>query len=346
MRKISLHKFITCVFVLSCQDLDRSVEDKLIGLTPYKIAFSSFRIGEFPDIYIIDTDSKNLITVTDNPMRDIDPIWFPDGKNLLLTSNRSGNWNFYWYNLELGTINQYIYGSGDFNNGSWSTDGSKFVYQSKKEGNEDIYVMDIPTGTVTQLTSDPAVDYSPVWSPDGSKIAFVSMRNRNADIYIMDSQGNNQVQVTDSDFMDLEPTWSPDGKKIAFTTHRNSSDEHIYVIDVVSNEKVKINTAASDEYNPIWSADGEWIYYYNIYLGKIFKSHSNGQGIPEVIFEFGQALDLSITPDNKALIFVAKINNNPSAVNILNLETGEFQRITDSVNWDESPRAFPISEND
>lgn len=331
---------LCALFVLSCQDINRSLEDGMLGLPPYRVAFSSSSLGQASDIYIIETDSKNLTTVTVNPLKDIKPVWFPDGKSLLFSSNRGGNWNFYQYSLELGTINQFIYGPGDFSNGSWSQDGSKFVYQAKVNGNEDIYLMDMATGSIKRLTHDPAVDYSPAWSPDGTRLAFVSMRDGNAEIYIVDSEGTNPVRITWSDLMDLEPSWSPDGTKIAFTTHRHSSDEHVYVVNSDGSELVQIPTAASDEYNPIWSSNGLWIYYYNILMGKIFKSPSNGQGNPEIIFDFGRVHDLRITPDNKALIFVAKINDNSSVLHILNLETGDFQYLNIGEYWDKSPSAI------
>lgn len=328
--------FFLILTISACSDQGEKEEPTL-----YKIAFSSRSFNASADIYLIDSNGENLRAVTAHPSIDDYPLWSPDGKNLLFTSNREGSWNLYLYNLVGDTINRLTFGRGDHQNGDWSPDGSRIAYQSNLNGNDDIYVFDILSGEIIGLTDNLASDITPHWSPDGRQVAFVSTRDGNAEIYVMNADGSDQTRLTDATRVDLEPSWSPDGSRIAFSTHRKSSDEHIYVVNAEGGEPVQIQTIISDEYNPVWSADGQRLYYYNINLGKIYSSPADSIGTPEVIFEFGAAVDLSLSPDGQTLVFAASVGDSPAAVYILNLETREFQRVTNTMGIDRSPKIMP-----
>ena len=60
---------------------------------PY-ISFYSTRTGQtgiYIDIYIIDTNGKNLRNLTNHPADDYCTTWAPDGRSFAFMSNRDGN---------------------------------------------------------------------------------------------------------------------------------------------------------------------------------------------------------------------------------------------------------------
>ncbi|MFQ6612717.1 MAG: DPP IV N-terminal domain-containing protein [Fidelibacterota bacterium] len=327
---------IFALLLAGCQD---QPEQQIFPV--FQIAFASQTNGQAADIFLIDSDGENLLSVTTDPARDEQPQWSPDGQRLLFISNRDGHRQLFLYDLVTDSLSQLTHGNRHCTEPAWSPDGNQITYQSDSLGLGDIFILDLPTEKSTQLTDDPAADISPAWSPDGNRIAFVSHRDGNAEIYVMDSDGNNQTRLTDNPRVDLEPTWSPDGEKIAFTSHRKSSDEHVYILDVAARTSIQLATPNSDEYNPVWSVDGTKLYYFNILRGDIYWAAADGNSAPELIFDFAKALDLSLSPDGQVLVFAAGIGDSPSAVYTFYLESGKFRRVTDTPGPDRTPAVRP-----
>ena len=47
------------------------------------------------DVFVMDLSGKNVRRVTDNPERDDYPSWHPDGKRLVIVSERQGEHDLY-----------------------------------------------------------------------------------------------------------------------------------------------------------------------------------------------------------------------------------------------------------
>ena len=200
-----------------------------------QIAFTSNRDGNFK-IYVMDADGDNLRRLTNNPAIDGSPSWSPDGKRIVFTSYRDGN----------------------FMNGIPTTE---------------IYVMDADGRNQQKLTNNPAHDGSPSWSPDGEQIAFDSNRDGrfNWEIYVIDADGRNLQRITNSPNDDgwpddRYPSWSPDGKRIVFSARREAHFEskfavtyEIYVMDADGGNQQRLTNNRNNEWNPSWSPDGERI---------------------------------------------------------------------------------------
>lgn len=64
-----------------------------------KIAFASDRDGN-DEIYVMNADGSNQHRLTDNPTRDWDPAWSPDGMKIAFVSYRDGNAEIYVMNAD------------------------------------------------------------------------------------------------------------------------------------------------------------------------------------------------------------------------------------------------------
>ena len=109
--------------------------------------------------------------------------WSPDGKYLVYTALRNGDFDIYC-----------IASSG-------GSDGGK-------DGREE-----------TQLTTAKGLDDGPEYSPDGKFIYFNSVRSGTMQIWRMKADGSEQEQVTGDEYNNWFPHISPDGRWIVFISY-------------------------------------------------------------------------------------------------------------------------------
>ncbi len=248
-----------------------------------QIAFVSHR-DENPEIYVMDADGGNQQNLTNNPDKDFQPSWSPDGKRIAFMSNRDGHvhaihgwstYEIYVMDADGGNLQNLTNNPNNDTNPSWSPDGKRIAFASWDGKIIDfvidfeIYVMDADGGNLQNLTNNPNDDRSPSWSPDGERIVFVSHRAGHfkskflitSEIYVMGTDGGNQRRLTENRKNDESPSWSPDGKRIAFASDRKGDFENfeIYVMDADGGNQQKLTNNRGDDESPSWSPDGEQI---------------------------------------------------------------------------------------
>ncbi len=113
------------------------------------------------------------------------PVWTPDGKSLIFSSNRNEDWEHEYHNSE-------------------------------------IYEVSVKDGTVKSLTSRKGPDSSPAVSPNGNTIAYLSFKDRVqtyqvTHLHLMNRDGNNQRVLTGELDRDIShPVWAVDGSGVYF----------------------------------------------------------------------------------------------------------------------------------
>jgi dipeptidyl aminopeptidase/acylaminoacyl peptidase len=139
----------------------------------------------------------------------------PDGKRLVLHSNRSGKAQIWACDADGSHCMQLTFFKKGFSgNCRWFPDGRTIVFQSDAEGNWEVYAMDAQGGKPLRLTANPAFDRAPSWSRDGKWIYFASDRTGRPEVWKLQI-GGSPVQVTkNGGYAALE---SPGGKFIYYT---------------------------------------------------------------------------------------------------------------------------------
>lgn len=135
-----------------------------------KIPFFS-KCDENPDIYVMDTDGRNVVRLPRNPGWDADPSWSPNGRKIAFESNRNSNLDIYTMDADGKNVVRLTKDTAADANPSWSPDGRKFVFRSKRNENPEIFVMDADGSSPTNLTQNPAFDSVPAWSPGRLAVA-------------------------------------------------------------------------------------------------------------------------------------------------------------------------------
>ena len=258
------------------------------------IAFMSnrndWRNGE---IYLMNSDGKQIRQLTKHPQYDEEPAWSPDGQKITFVSFRDleqipehGIWRgeIYLMNSD-GTNPINLTQSPERTDGvsSWSPDGGQIAFTSAELFNEDIlarsdiFAMDADGGNLINLTNHDALDETPDWSPDGLRIAFSSNRDGNWEIYVMNADGTNPINLTNHPARDGRPDWSPDGNQIALSSDRDENLE-IYVMNANGTNSTNLTNHPAEDNHASWSPDGLRIAFSSIRDGnwEIYAMNADG----------------------------------------------------------------------
>ena len=170
--------------------------------------------GENYHIWILGLESGIFSRMTFAPALDVNPVWSPDGRELVFASNRKGTFDLFRKVIG-GGPDQLIFAS---HNPKWPhlwlkdgksilfTDGKSF-YQLPLEGNRE------PT---TLLESQFANDLPRV-SPDERWVAYQSNESGRWEIHLATFPAfsdNRQISVNGG----CQPIWRNDGKELFFLT--------------------------------------------------------------------------------------------------------------------------------
>src|SRR6266576_123427 len=160
------------------------------------------------DVVVINADGSGERGVVN---QGVPAAWSPDGRQLMIVSNRDGDYELYATPLDGSPVTKLTDNTADDGAGTgWSPDGSRIAFNSNRGGaGQDVYVMNADGSGVTQLTpNDGFDDTGPVWSPDATQIAFESNRAGDEQIFVMNVDGSDVRQLTfDAGVSNTGPHW-------------------------------------------------------------------------------------------------------------------------------------------
>lgn len=160
--------------------------------------------------------------------------WSPDGKKMLFTGQRKGQYDIYAIDIDSQVETQLTDKSTLDDGPEYSPDGQYIFFNSARTGTMQLWRMAPDGSDQTQLTFDEYNDWFPHVSPDQKWIVFLSYPPevdagdhpfyKRCLLRIMPYEGGTPRvigYIYGGQGTINVPSWSPDGKKIAFVTNSN-----------------------------------------------------------------------------------------------------------------------------
>lgn len=211
-------------------------------------------------IWVMGSDGKDSLRITDSESNETSPVWSPDGSRFVYVSERNGNRELYVMDTNGQNDRRLTNHPADDWMPVWSPDGEAIAFVSRRYGNWELFTIK-PDGTeLTRLTETPqANNWTPAYSPDGQEIVFASNRDGDWELYVMNRDGSVPLRLTQAPGNDFSPAWSPRGDKIIFESSRDGNAE-VYTMNSDGSEQVNLSRSPmADDHWPCWSPDGSHV---------------------------------------------------------------------------------------
>jgi Tol biopolymer transport system component len=172
------------------------------------------------DIWVIDLAREDTASrLTFDAGQEGDPIWSPDGSQIVFNSSRSGTWN--------SGFRRSADGSGEdvplvtmerlFDSPDWSHDGRSIVFTGALKGEPpDLWMLPLAGDRKpTRFVQSPFIEDSPAFSPDDRWVAYNSDASGRFEVYVRSVLGpGGQFQISRNG--GWAPKWRGDGREIFF----------------------------------------------------------------------------------------------------------------------------------
>lgn len=177
-----------------------------------KIAFTSLRNSDFPQIYILDLEDNSItLLASDPPRANSNPAWSPDGKQIVYVGH-----DYQIRVMDADGNNRFLLArnASEYRNLDpvFSPQGISVVFTQWLINLEYSWLEAVPytpEGGVPVEIPGGIYAEDPSFSPDGYWLAFSGYADLNRDIYVMSINGMGKQALFRDESREFDPAWRP-----------------------------------------------------------------------------------------------------------------------------------------
>jgi eukaryotic-like serine/threonine-protein kinase len=190
-------------------------------LSPDGARVAVYAADQDTDIWVWDLVRTTLTRVTFDPGIDLYPVWTPDGRRLIFSSESAGARNLYWQAADgTGAVERLSESPNQQFATAVSPDGRQLIFsETTPKTGDDVMRMELDgTRRVMPLVQSPFIERNGIFSPDGRWIAYDANDSGRFEIYVRPfpdvNSGHWQVSTTGG----TRPLWARNGQELVYVS--------------------------------------------------------------------------------------------------------------------------------
>jgi dipeptidyl aminopeptidase/acylaminoacyl peptidase len=342
---ISLNLFSQTKRAITVEDLwamkrietfDISPDGKTLAFSLTSYTFESNKGNS--DIYLIDTDGKNLKAFKNSDENEVEPKFSPNGKTIAFT--RGGQ--IWACDLDGSNEKQLTYVYTEASGFEWSPDGEEILFVSS------VY----PECTTQDCNEqkDKSKEESKVKAKIFTELMFRHWNNwrgqKRSHLFLLDIASRTLSDLNDGNKEDVPPpalgssndyNFSPDGNEIAYSINpefskATSTNIEIYLLRLNSSKTpILISTSKGVDCQPVYSPNGDWLAWTSMKRAgfetdkrEVILFNRKSGYVKNLTEEFDRSTEEFIwSPDSKTIFFTAG-NEIHSSIYKLDINSGKI----------------------
>jgi len=164
---------------------------------------------------------------------DRQPVYSPDGRSVMFSSNRGGTLDLWEVSVETGEMHRVTDDPADDWDPEYASDDRSIFWCSSRSGAFEIWTARRDGSAPRQLSRDSVDAENPSLSPDGQWVYYSSAHPRKPGLWRISAAGGNDQHLLRSS--SLIPDLSPDGRQLSIITDVGTLEPELGVFDLAEN---------------------------------------------------------------------------------------------------------------
>ena len=168
------------------------------------------------ELFVYNVTSNRVRQLTFEAASDFSPVWSPDGRSIIFSSDRKGDFDLYEMDAS-GSSEARLLLKSDTTKlvTDWSSDGGLVAYSSYDAGSRDVWALRVDGLETVRLRHTEAAESFAVISPDNRWLAYCSNELGQFEVFVERlGVGGGRWKISSGG--GFQPVWHPKGKELFY----------------------------------------------------------------------------------------------------------------------------------